>query len=94
MSHWTQGEMGFQGTTYNTALDRQRLTGQMLAVYKLMRDGLWRTLDQIREVAGGSETGVSARLRDLRKAQFGGHTVEGRRVAGGLWEYRVERRHG
>jgi hypothetical protein len=37
-----------------------------------------------------TETGISARLRDLRKPKFGGYTVEIRRRSdGGLWEYRL-----
>ena len=37
-----------------------------------------------------SETGISARLRDLRKTKFGGYNVESRRRGvGGLWEFRV-----
>lgn len=38
-----------------------------------------------------SEAGISARIRDLRKAKCGGYEVERRRVKGGLWEYRVKR---
>lgn len=37
-----------------------------------------------------SEAGVSARIRDLRKAQYGGHTIE-RRKNGSLWEYKLVR---
>jgi hypothetical protein len=81
----------FDGVTFDPALDGHRLTGQLARVYALMADGHWRTLRQIAAAAGGTEAAVSARLRDLRKSKFGGHTVERRRVAGanGLWEYRV-----
>jgi DNA-binding NarL/FixJ family response regulator len=70
--------------------DRERLNSQLWRVYRLMRDGKPRTLKQIADAVRGSESSVSARLRDLRKARFGGHQVERRRVAGGLWEYRTE----
>jgi hypothetical protein len=56
-----------------------------------MLDGQWRTLSQIVLHVGGSEAGVSARLRDLRKQKFGAYTVNGRRRSGGLWEYQVTR---
>lgn len=77
------------GVTYEPTRDRARLTGQLAAVYRLMRDGRWRTLYDISVEAGGSEASVSARLRDLRKPQFGRYTVERRNVGGGLWEYRI-----
>jgi hypothetical protein len=79
----------FSGATLEPALDAERLTTQYERVFNLMRDGEWRTLAQIRAVTGGSEAAVSARLRDFRKAEHGSHTVERRRVEGGLFEYRV-----
>jgi hypothetical protein len=62
-------------------------------VFRLMRDGVWRTLPEMVEVVGGLSTGVSAKLRDLRKREYGGHIVVARPKAGsrrGLMEYRVE----
>ena len=43
-------------------------------------------------VAGGSEAGISARLRDLRKEKFGGYSIERKRSDEGLWWYRMERK--
>lgn len=80
----------FDGSTYDPAKDRDRLTGQLAKVYGLMKDGHWRTLAEITTAVGGSEAGVSARLRDLRKERFGKHTVERKRVDGGLWAYRLK----
>lgn len=77
------------GKTYEPKLDEARLTGQMLRVFTLMRDGKYRTLKQIAGTMDG-EAGVSARLRDLRKPQYGSHTVNRRRVSGGLYEYQLE----
>ena len=79
----------FDGATYEPAHDQARLSTQLGAVKALMGDGRWRTLTQIRAAVGGSEAGVSARLRDLRKPRFGGYTVERQRVDGGLYEYRM-----
>jgi hypothetical protein len=59
-------------------------------VRELMEDGGWRTLRQISDATNGSEAGVSARLRDLRKAPFN-RTVE-KKMDGdsnGLWWYRL-----
>ena len=87
----TQTELRFDGHTYDASLDAERLSGQLLRVWSLMRDGKWRTLAEIAEAVGGSEAGVSARLRDLRKPRYGAMTVERRRseLHNGLWLYRL-----
>jgi len=80
----------FDGDTYEAPLDKPRLSTQLKQVFDLMKDGQWRTLSEIG--AKGSGSGVSARLRDLRKAKFGGHKVERRRKGNpkdGLFEYRL-----
>lgn len=64
-----------------TLKDLHHLSGQLAAVYELMRDGEYRSLRAIAATLGGvSEAGVSARLRDLRKPRFGKHEVVRRRV--------------
>jgi hypothetical protein len=85
----------FGGRTYDPALDSGRLSTQVQRVYRLVRDGEWRTLRQIADgIGAGSEAGVSARLRDLRKPKFGSHVIERRRHPDvpedrGLWQYRL-----
>lgn len=79
----------FDGVTYGPTLDRDRLTSQLDRVKALMIDGKWRSLANISQEVRGSEAGVSARLRDLRKPRFGGYTVNRRRVEGGLWMYQL-----
>lgn len=77
--------------TYDLELDGPRLERLLDRVRALMSDGAWRTLAEIVEHVGGSEAGVSARLRDLRKAPIRAE-VERRRRGDprlGLWEYRV-----
>ncbi len=67
-----------------------------------MLDGKWRTLSELREIVGGSEGGVSARLRELRRLDAAlrlwprkieaGYRVDRRRryrETSGLFEYRV-----
>jgi hypothetical protein len=85
----SQVALRFDGDTFDAELDGDRLTSQFKRVSLLMRDGQWRTLFDIAEHVGGSEAGVSARLRDLRKPKFGGYFVERRRRNKGLWEYRL-----
>lgn len=79
---------------YDESLDADRLRGQLKTVYDIMSDGKARTLQEILALVGhGSETGISTRLRDLRKKKFGGHTVNKRRRGNerrGLWEYWIE----
>lgn len=85
-----QTDFDFDGATYEPEHDKERLNTQLARVKRVMADGRWRTLSQIHHECGvGSEGGVAARLRDLRKERFGGLGVERRRVDGGLFEYRV-----
>lgn len=81
----------FDGITYDHDEDGDRLVTQLRRVFQAMRPGQWWTLGKLAVQVGGSEAGVSARLRDLRKPKFGGYIVERRRVPGGrgLWEYRL-----
>lgn len=80
----------FDGDDYQPERDKQRLTGQILRVFKAMRDGEWRTLEQLRRITGDPEASISAQLRHLRKPRFGGHTVEKRHIGKGLYLYRLE----
>jgi hypothetical protein len=77
------------GETFDAKRDRKRLDGQAGDVFALMRDGEWRALHQISHITGHPEASISARLRDLRKPQLGGFTVERRRNEAGLFLYRV-----
>jgi hypothetical protein len=87
-----QGQPQFDGDTYDPHFDYKRLKSQLERVKAIMRDGHWRTLDEICQKSGGTQAAVSARLRDLRKEKFGGHAVERRARASresGLFEYRL-----
>jgi len=82
--------MRFDGPAYSQKYDQARLSGQILRVFNLMRDGRWRTLDEIAGATGDPHASISAQLRHLRKERFGAHTVN-RRARGerdrGLFEY-------
>lgn len=85
--------MPFDGETYEREHDGVRLGAQMLRVTNLMLDGQWRTLDEVQLSTGDPMQAISARLRDLRKSKFGGHTVHRRRrgeAKKGVFEYRLE----
>jgi len=83
----------FDGKTYEPAYDFSRLNSQLARVFRLMADGRWRTLAEIRTlIQAGSEAGISARLRDLRKKRFGENEILSRRrgpAKRGLHEYRL-----
>jgi hypothetical protein len=82
----------FQGSDYKPELDEIRLTGQILRVYDLMKDGRWRSLREIAYKTLDGEASISAQLRNMRKPQFGSHTVLRRRrgmADRGLFEYQL-----
>jgi len=78
----------FDGDTFDPILDAPRLEKQIDRVYAAVRHGGWMSLREVAQATGDPETSVSARLRDLRKDRFGGHDIQRRRRARGLWEYR------
>lgn len=88
-----QQPFSFDGSTYEPALDRRRLTGQLLRVWEVVRNGQWYTLAGLEILTGDPQASISSRLRDLRKPRFGGYVVERRRVLG-THEYRVLREEG
>lgn len=78
--------------TYEARLDKDRLDTMLGRVFMLMKDAKWRTVPEIAAVVPGSHTGISARLRDLRKEKFGGHILNRRRRGepeDGLWEFQL-----
>ena len=77
--------------TYEARHDRERLSKLLAAVLDTMRTGRWWTLGELQDKLGHTETGISARIRELRGMGF---TVELRRRPGippnrGLFEYRL-----
>lgn len=82
----------FAGAGYNARLDQERLSGQTLRIYDLMKDGVYRTLEEIKSATGFPEASISAQLRHLRKERFGFHTINRKRAGNdicGLWEYQL-----
>lgn len=79
------------GETFEASFDEARLNAQAKAVFEVMKDWDWHTLAEVADRTGAPQSSVSARLRDFRKAQFGGVTVERRRRVEGLgtYEYRI-----
>ena len=76
--------------------DRERITSQRGRVREFMLGrAQWLTLNEISTLLalehGGHfpEASISARLRDLRKNQYGAYRVARRRRSKGLYEYKV-----
>lgn len=90
--NWTPPASDRHGQTYSRAFDFDRLNAQQARVFDLMRDGKWRTLGEAAAATGDQTQSISARLRDLRKPEFGGLTVDRRRrgEGRGTYEYRVD----
>ena len=91
---WTPPSDKFDGKTYEPEHDKLRLTGQIKRTYDALLDGRWKTLTELSFTTGDPEASVSARLRDLRKAKFGGLDIQRQRRGEpslGLFEYRMVR---
>ena len=62
---------------------------QFESVWQVMCDRQWHTLAEIAEYAGCPQASASARLRDLRKPEFGGRSVERQYFERGVYRYRI-----
>ena len=83
----------FVGSDYVPARDDARLSRQMDRVRDFMLGhGGWYTLAEIAEAISEPPSSISAQLRHLRKAKFGGYAVQKRQRTGskgGTFEYHV-----
>jgi len=80
------------GRSFDQNLDSERLSSQMDRVIEAVSDGQYHDLNSLVAKCGGTTASISARLRDLRKPKFGGHTVTSTRVGdprSGKWVYKV-----
>lgn len=91
----------FSGAVYVQELDESRLTEQLKIVYRVMKDGIWRTVEELSALTGfKNQQSLDAQVRNLRKFQYNGwdarlnptgHFVARRNRNGirGLSEYRL-----
>lgn len=79
----------FDGADYQPDRDRRRLRGQIKRIFDLMKDGRYRSLDEIASITGDPHASVSAQLRNMRKPKFGGHIVNRRYINNGLYQYQL-----
>lgn len=79
----------FHGETFVEERDGDRLASQLERVRNLLLDSRWRTLGEIAAETHSPEASVSARLRDLRRAEHGGYLIQREYVERGLFRYRL-----
>lgn len=85
-------KLRFNGSDYDRKMDDKRLTGQILRIFQLMKDGKWRTLAEIENQTADPQSSISAQLRHLRKERFGAHEINKRprgQRENGLFEYQL-----
>lgn len=75
------------GDTFEQALDGERLHSAQERV-EARADGIARSVAEWAVIGRCSPTGVTARLRQARRRGF---VMESKRIAGGLWSYRLTR---
>ena len=79
----------FNGSDYDHGRDAPRLTDQMNRVFNVLSDKRWHTLEEIAAITGDPTPSVSAQIRHLRKARFGGWDIQKIHQHGGLFSYRL-----
>lgn len=79
----------FNGSDYDHTRDAPRLTEQIQRVFTVLSDRNWHALSHIAMLTGDPEASISAQIRHLRKARFGGWEIEKKHMGNGLYLYRL-----
>lgn len=79
----------FNGSNYDHTRDAPRLTEQIQRVFTVLSDRNWHALSHIAMLTGDPEASISAQIRHLRKARFGGWEIEKKHMGNGLYLYRL-----
>jgi hypothetical protein len=88
----SKGKPVYDGETYVESLDRPRLDKQQREVTAIMEDHQWHTSREVNAVVAGTDSAITARIRDHRKAKLGYRWVERRRCGDptrGKHEYKL-----
>ena len=80
----------FDGDDYQHDRDFDRLKGQILDIYQVIRNGHWYTLSGLAKITKHPEASISAQLRNLRKPKFGGYTILSEHIGHGLYKYKLD----
>lgn len=84
--------LNFKGSDYKPNLDQKRLTGQAKRIHDLMKDGEFRTFDEIHEATGDPIASISAQLRHLSNGTICSFPLNKQHRGepkNGLWEYQL-----
>lgn len=87
--HLPSASAEFSGDDYVSSRDRPRLSTQLEAIRAYMQGKGPLTLETISRATGAPHASVSAQIRNLRKAQFGSHTIVRRHLGAGLYSYEL-----
>lgn len=79
----------FDGDDIDQDRDKERLTGQLLRIWEVIKYGNWHTLRGLAKSTGDPEASISAQLRNFRKKKFGSHKIEKEYIENGLYRYRL-----
>ena len=79
----------FDGADYQPERDYKRLNEQYQKIFDLMKDGEWRSLEEISRATGAPPASASAQMRHARKTRFGSHTVNKKYMGDGLYLYQL-----
>ena len=90
-------ELEAQGHSVAAALGKPSRFAPSKARRELLLDifrahkGRWFTLYELCQMVGGSQTGTSAKARDLRKMKYGAWNIVSRKKPGtkNTWEYQM-----
>ena len=82
-------KLRFDGSDYDPQRDNKRLGNQLTKIFELMKDGVYRSLNEIAAITGEPEASISAQLRHLRKKRFGSHDVNKRHEGNGFYKYQL-----
>lgn len=79
-----------RGSDYDPKRDEQRLGEGYRRTFEVMKDGHWRTPQEIAELSGCR---LDSALRFVRLTKKFGHTVNKEYVDHGIWKYQIVTRN-
>lgn len=79
----------FDGSDIDQNRDGRRLATQYDIIFNIMKDGVWRSVRQLRKMTGFPENSIQSQMRHSRKKRNGSHTVNKKYKTKGLFIYQL-----